>query len=464
MKSIQKITTIINEDQILSTNLEAVNLKARRLMLKLIQVGINAANPRTAIRNTISFSRNIIHFKDGNRIELSPNAKLIIIGAGKATGLMAEEIEDIFEDRITAGLVNIPEQITEKLINLKIIKSNYAGHPYVNDGSINGAKMILKIVDGLQSDDIVICLISGGGSALLELRLEGISLPDLEILFNLLTSSGATIHELNTVRKHLSQIKGGKLAQKIQPAKVISLIISDVINDDLDTIASGPTAPDESTWNDVFDIIEKYRLKDDIPRSILDTINKGLSGEIEETYKKDNVFFSNVLNKIIASNQISCKAIESEVEQLGLKPRIITTNISGEAKVIGKSIFEQIKKETQDSVLIAGGETIVKIKGSGLGGRNQELVLAAGECFNEEKGILITSFGTDGKDGPTDAAGAFIDNQIIKKGIELNLHITEFLENNDSYNFFQKTKGLIKTGLTGTNVMDIIIALKLSYK
>lgn len=374
---------------------------------------------------------------------------------------MALAVEKLLGQSISQGLICVPDEEVKKKYPLKKIILQSAGHPYVNEGSIAGAKRILELVDNLTENDIVLTLISGGGSALLELPLETITLTDLHVIFNLLTNVGASIHELNTIRKHLSKIKGGKLAEAAQPAKVISLIISDVVSNDLGTIASGPTAPDNTTWQDVEEILQKYNLKGEIPITIAKIIEKEIKNKNDDSPKKTKTFFKEVKNFIIASNAISCIAMKKAALDIGLNCKILSTKIDGEAKEVGSKIVTAINKAENNTLLIASGETTVKITGQGQGGRNQELTLASGSLLKKSETIIISSLGSDGKDGPTDAAGALMDKCIIKTAKQENLDLQKFLTNNDSYNFFKKTNGLIITGSTGTNVMDLIIALKM---
>ena len=274
------------------------------------------------------------------------------------------------------------------------------------------------------------------------------------------TAKGATIHELNTVRKHFSQIKGGKLVKKIMPAQLVSLIISDVVGDDAATIASGLTAPDKTTWSNVNEIIMKYDLQNHLPEKTLQIIKKGCLGEIEETLKGNEIFLDNVINIIIASNLISCQSMKKLAEQKGLKARIVSTELQGEARIFGNDLGKKLLKIPNKTVLIVGGETTVTIKGKGTGGRNQELALAASQTIKNTKNLVIAAIGSDGIDGPTDAAGAIVDALTLKTGMENGLNVQDYLDNNDSYNYLIRTNNLIKTGLTGTNVGDLIVALK----
>ncbi|MHA1154570.1 MAG: glycerate kinase type-2 family protein [Candidatus Heimdallarchaeota archaeon] len=452
---------IKNRGILLSDVCEKKILNARKIVLDIFEKGIEAANPKKAVKEFLTIKDDKLILSDFSKVNLKKDCRIVVVGAGKASASMALTVESLLGENISQGLICVPEEEIKKKYPLKKIILHPAGHPYVNDGSVDGAKRILELVENLTENDIVLALISGGGSALVELPLETITLTDLHVMFNLLTNVGASIHELNSIRKHLSKIKGGKLAEAAQPAKVISLIISDVVGDDLDTIASGPTAPDNTTWEDVEEILQRYNLKGKIPVSIAQVIEKGINNEIEDTPKKTKPFFKKVSNFIIASNTISCNAMKKAALDIGLDCNILSTEINGEAKEVGSKIASAINDMENNTLLIASGETTVKIIGEGQGGRNQELVLSAGIQLKKSE-IILASIGSDGKDGPTDAAGALVDKCIINAAKRGNLDLQKYLTNNDSYNFFKKTNGLIITGLTGTNVMDLIIALKMN--
>ncbi|NHJ86167.1 MAG: DUF4147 domain-containing protein, partial [Asgard group archaeon] len=401
--------------------------RAYEIVIELMDLAIAAADPKLAVLKALKFEKNSLYLSSGENIPITKETRIFVIGGGKAAASMAIALEEILVDKITDGIINIAETTTKQDFKLKKIQANIAGHPFVNEGSIKGTKAMLSLLDDLTNNDLVICLISGGGSALLELPYPTISLQDLKTTFNVLTKIGATIHELNIIRKHLSQVKGGKLAELIQPAKLISLIISDVVGDDLDTIASGPTAPDKSTWNDVEKIIEKYNIRDKLPDNIKLHLDKGIMGEISDTLKTDNSIFQNVTNYIIASNKLSCDTIANKASQMDLNVKILTTSLTGEARENGKDIAKLILKENDNTILIAGGESTVTIKGKGKGGRNQELALAAAIEIENNREIVLASIGTDGKDGPTDAAGAIVDGNTIKEGWDLGLDPINFL-------------------------------------
>ncbi|NPE08412.1 MAG: glycerate kinase [Asgard group archaeon] len=459
-----KNSFIKNHQSLLEVDFDSQTIEARKIALELLNEGIKAADPIKAIHNSVKLVNDEIKFISGSCFLLNDLNKIFVIGAGKATAKMAEGLEEILGQHIYAGQINVSENSVKQKLNLKNIQYNIAGHPLVTNGTISGTKKILDLIKGLSATDLVICLISGGGSALLEIPVEGITLEDLSELFHILTEAGATIHELNAVRKHISKIKGGKLAQIIQPAKVISLIISDVIGDTLDTIASGPTAPDLTTWFGTEQIINKYEIMHKLPLSVQQVVKQGLTKEVNETLKPDNSTFANVENIIIASNARSCDLMKEYAIQNNFSSSIISTNVSGEARDIGREFAEKIKSMKKNTVLLAGGETTVTIQGKGLGGRNQELALAASQVIAGTKGIVIASIGSDGIDGPTEAAGALVDGYTVLSGSKMELDIDDFLENNDSFNYLKQTNNLIITGSTGTNVMDLIVIVKTGRK
>lgn len=417
--------------------------------------------------------------------------QIFLTGFGKASSQMAKALqESICADLITKGIVvtkyghtpvpygtgprpelNGTGQTTDDGRRTKdagSIKIYEAGHPIPDVNGFKAAEEVISLLRTADKNTLVLCLVSGGGSALLVSPYNGISLGEKQMITNLLLRAGADITELNTVRKHLSKVKGGRLAEIAYPAGVISLMISDVIGDKLDVIASGPTAADTSTFREALSVIEKYELTEKTPASVMETLKKGGEGLIPETPKSDNPVFRNVQNIIIGSNLTALKAAEDKAQSLGLKAEILSSDISGEARDIGKWLAEKAIKSrnelrvTQDKkriCLISGGETTVTVKGKGKGGRNTELALSFAKEIQGIDGITFLSAGTDGTDGPTDAAGAVADGKTIAESKSLGLNPDEYLGNNDSYDFFKQVDSLLITGPTGTNVMDIQIAL-----
>jgi glycerate-2-kinase len=385
---------------------------------------------------------------------------------------MSRAIEDIIGDCIKSGVVitkyghNINQESKIKSQKSKI-KIYEAGHPVPDDNGVAATEEIIDLVKRLDEKSLLLCLISGGGSALFVSPIEGITLKDKKKATDLLLKSGATIEELNTVRKHISKVKGGGLAKLAYPAKIISLIISDVIGDKLDVIASGPTSPDNSTFTDALKVIERYGLIDRIPRKVLEVLQSGVDGFIPETPKKGDKLFDRVENILIGNNRKALEAAKSEAERFGYQTEILTAGISGEAAEIGKWLARKTRevhntlcaKENCKVCLISGGETTVTVRGTGLGGRNMEVALSFAIEISGIDGITLLSAGTDGTDGPTDAAGAIVDGATIIRARARGLNPENYLENNDSYTFFKETGNLFITGPTGTNVMDIQIVI-----
>jgi len=391
--------------------------------------------------------------------------KLYLLSFGKAAFAMTKALAaSSVRDMITRGIV-----ITKYGHAHGTLKNNIeifeAGHPVPDERGVAATKQVINLLKNTDRQTFVLCLISGGGSALLAAPCNGITLGEKQQVTELLLKAGANINELNTVRKHISAIKGGRLAEIAYPAKVISLILSDVIFDPLDVIASGPTAPDETTYQDAIDVIEKYSLRDKIPDQILHLLMKGSDGSMVETPKKVNPVFERVENIIIGSNTIATKAAAKKARASGFEATILSSEIQGEAREAAEWLAQKAieskgqRKENKKICLISGGETTVRVQGTGVGGRNMELALAFAREIADMEGITLLSAGTDGTDGPTDAAGAIVDGQTVHKANALGLNPADYLKDNDSYSFFTRTGELLITGATGTNVMDIQIIL-----
>lgn len=430
--------------------------------LQIVLEGIRAADPEEAVARSLKLENGKLRVST-SLFDLK--GKLYLVGFGKAAYKMAKAALEVLGEIVEEGVISIPKgfKVEEELENVDIV---FSGHPKPDTGSIEAGKRILKLAEQAGEHDIVLVLISGGGSALMEYPVEGVSLDDIAYTSILLMNSGADIYELNTVRKHLSRVKGGQLAKAIFPATTISLIISDVVGDRVDMIASGPTAPDPTTFQDAWFIMEKYRLIEKIPNSVRSYLERGLRGEVPETPKEGDPIFRKVYNHIIASNIASLRKMKKKAEEMGYNSLILTSMIQGEAREVGKVIAAlalEVKKTgnpvTPPAVILAGGETTVTVKGSGKGGRNQELALSAAIQIKDGEGIVVASVGSDGIDGPTDAAGAIVDGYTVVKAYEQGLNAIKYLENNDSYTFFKKVGGLVETGYTGTNVNDFIVVI-----
>ncbi len=391
--------------------------------------------------------------------------KLVLVGFGKAASLMSKAIEDNFGDLLSGGIIVTKYGHSTRGERKSKIITYEAGHPLPDENGLKAAKEIVGVLKDADRNTLVICLISGGGSALLVAPYRDITLADKQEVTGMLLKAGADIYELNTVRKHISAVKGGRLAEAAQPAAIVSLILSDVMGDRLDMIASGPTAPDKTTYNDANNVLRKYKMEDSLPASVAEIIDKGIRGLMPETPKDGDPIFQRVRNIIIGSNKIATDAARKAAESLGYRTTVISNELRGEAAIVARELarkavdFKKTLAPGNKACLIAGGETTVTVRGNGKGGRNTELALVFGMEIKGLPGITFLSAGTDGTDGPTDAAGAFVDGQTVAKAAGAGVDAAEYLKNNDSYTFFSRTGGLFITGPTGTNVMDIQIIL-----
>lgn len=436
--------------------------KARNDALQILRAGIKAVEPRESINRFCRRSGDVLWIGK-NSFDLSNFENIYIMGAGKATAPMAGAFEHLLGSDLTAGVISVKYGHTTPLNSVEIVE---AGHPVPDVNGETGSLKIMRIAQKAEENDLCICLLSGGGSALLPLTVPGVSLTDKQEATNLLLASGATIHEINTIRKHLSLIKGGRLASAASPATIVSLILSDVVGDDLDTIASGPTVPDNSTFYDCFAILEKYEISDQLPRSIVSFFERGLADQSLETPEKDSPIFLKTKNLIISSNIELLLAAKSKAEKLNYNTIVLSSMIEGETMdvarlhtAIAKEVINSSNPLRPPACILTGGETTVTLKGSGKGGRNQEFALCAAPEIAGDIPIVILSVGTDGNDGPTDAAGAIVDNTTIARAKAQNFDFNKYLEDNDSYHFFQLLNDLVITGPTNTNVMDIRIMI-----
>ncbi len=440
----------------------------KSLLLELYKAGLESVNPYKIIKNKVNISKKdnktYIDIKTQtytHKVEITNIKHIYVIAFGKASCAMTKGLYDIiknYKENISGIVVSPTDCDTPP--GFKHIK---AEHPVPGEGSIKAAKRISEFTKNFTKDDLAIVLISGGGSALIGDVAEPLTLEELRITTELLLKSGAKINEVNTIRKHLSFIKGGGLARLCHPAKIVSLILSDVVGDDISSIASGPTAPDPTTFKDALEILKKYNIIDKIPQNVLERLKLGAEGKIEETPKPNDKIFENCTNIIIGNNRTICKEIQEKAKEYGLTSVHFTSFLEGEASEVAKVIAAIAKEEKylkhQDKLLIFGGETTVTVRGNGKGGRSQELAISLMLCMEGYKNWYAICASTDGIDGPTDAAGAYCDYTTSKKAEKLGLNPEEYLLNNDSYNFWDKLGELIKTGPTGTNVNDIILVL-----
>lgn len=437
--------------------------KLRNDIKKIYNYSINAINPYIAIKNFIEVESDKFIINNAKTLNLKDFKSINIVGIGKAAFPMAKACEEILGSYISTSIITVKYGYSNKLSNTIVQE---AGHPIPDENSVKSTQNIINILNKLTKDDLLICLISGGTSSLLVSLQKPITLKEMQEATKTLLSCGANIKEINALRKHISTVKGGNLAKIAYPAKILSFILSDVIGNPLDAIGSGPLVPDNSTFTEVKQIIDKYNIEKNLPQTIVKHIYKGLKKEACETPKQGNKIFDGVENYIIGSNITALKAAEEKAKNLGYNTLILSSLIEGEAKecaIFHSAIAKEIKITGNPikppACIISGGENTVTIKGNGKGGRNMEFVLATIPYIANNQNIVITSIGTDGTDGPTDSAGAIADNNSAQKSIEAGLDYKKYLNNNDSYNFFGKMNDLIKTGPTNTNVMDLRIML-----
>ncbi len=437
------------------------------MAMKIFSKAISAVDPAIKLKDTVWVEGNRLLIKTEENSEkifnLEAFRNTFLIGTGKASASMASAMEQILGERITEGI------ITTKyghLLSLKKTTVLEASHPIPDQRGLEGAKKIQNLLRESGPQDLVIFLLSGGGSALLPLPVDGITLGEKQQVTQLLLDCGADIGEINTIRKHISQMKGGWLARWAYPSTVIGFILSDVVGDQLDVIGSGPTVPDRSTYEEAWEIFKKYDLVEKISSSIKTYFEMGRDGKVEETPKPGEPIFEKVHNILIGSNILALRAAAREASSLGFHTLILSSSIVGETReaarfhaAIAKEILSSHHPLPKPACIISGGETTVTIKGKGLGGRNQEFALVAALEIQGFQKTVFLSGGTDGTDGPTDAAGAVADHTTIERAKAKGLNPKGHLENNDAYPFFQKLGDLLITGPTHTNVMDVRILL-----
>jgi hydroxypyruvate reductase len=419
----------------------------RRQALSIFRAALAAADPVDA---------GLRHLR---KRDFSRYRHIYVVGAGKAGASMALAAERALGRRITGGLVNVKYGNSAKLRRIEL---NSCGHPLPDEPGVAGSTRIAEIAAQAGEGDLVLCLISGGASALLPLPADPITLAEKQATTQLLLACGATIHEFNCVRKHLSRIKGGQLARLAAPATVESLLLSDVVGDDLDVIGSGPTAPDASTFADAFAILQKYGLVERVPASVRQRLEQGVRGELPETPKAGDRLFRRVRNVLVGNNRLALDAAALRARALGFRTLVLASEIQGETReiarmhaAIAREIVSASRPVKAPACIVTGGETTVTLRGDGLGGRNQEFVLAAALDIAGLRNVVVLSAGTDGSDGPTDAAGAIADGDTVRRNPEAR----RYLDRNDSYHYFQPLHDLIITGPTNTNVADVRIIL-----
>lgn len=432
--------------------------------LAIFQAGLRSANAAGAVKRHVRIARSLLYAGE-NVINLKQFDRIFVVGAGKAAAAMAAALEEIIgPERIAGGLLNV--KLGHNKPAPKMLTLNEGGHPVPDESGEKGALAIEAILRQLTARDLLFVLISGGASALLPAPAPPVTLRDKQKITDQLLKRGADIFELNAVRKHLSRLKGGLLASYAYPATVVSLILSDVIGDRLDVIGSGLTAPDESTFGDALRVLSKFGLTAKAPRSVMARLEEGALGHIPETPKPGDPIFGNVHNVLAGSNRLALEAATRKARELGYHAVILSSSMQGETRETAKAHSEILREVMKGrglvrkpACLLSGGETTVTVLGKGKGGRNQEFALASAIQLNGETNWALLSGGTDGTDGPTDAAGAFACDSTVNRALLAGLSPAAHLADNDAYPFFERLGDLVKTGPTGTNVMDLHILL-----
>jgi len=442
---------------------DLIKTELHKIALDIIVKGLKRADPYEAIHSIIKVDNKKLYVKD---VEINlDKSRVHVIGFGKASRRMAEAIIDAIGNHVHGGIIISPED-AGSIGPIKVLKGD---HPIPSTNTIRSSEQLINYIEeNIERDDIVIVLISGGGSALFEVPEEDIDIGNIALISRELMKRGADIVELNTVRKRLSKVKGGKLLRYLKASKVISLIISDVIGDRLDIIASGPTAPDKSTASEAIEILKKYKLWETLPTNIKAIFIKAQTNPDYDTVKEGDPILNNVINIIVASNIESLRYMAHVAESYGFNSIILTSMLEGEASIVGKVLASIIKSIyfyevplKRPVAILAGGETTVTVKGNGIGGRNQELCLSLVHNLRNlnHKDYVAICIGSDGIDGISPAAGALIDGYIYDELKSMDMDPLKYLDNNDSYTFFSKLRRSIITGYTGTNVNDFFLAL-----
>jgi glycerate 2-kinase len=451
------------------------NIKSLHVAVNATEAALMSVNPFSLMRNKVKITDSKMYISDVNseltRLDLSLFESIYIVGAGKAAADMLQGLMHVFknEKKVSDVAITIPYGTATGKLAASITR---AGHPFPDINGVLGSRKILSVLEKATGSDIVFTLISGGGSALMPLPIEGISLQEKQKLTSGLLSSGASIDEINTVRKHLSAIKGGRLAKALRKGvTLVSLILSDVVSDRIEIIASGPTAPDKSTFSDSKSILLKYKLWSSdtfVSQNVRKVINSGVQKKIEDTPKPQDPVFQGVRNLIIGNNFIACKTVSSYLNTRGIRTMNLGSDFTGEAFRLGKFLSRLVNDFSQESVpyaFVLGGETTVKLRVrlNGTGGRNQEAALSAISKLKSwsDKDFTILCLGTDGIDGNTKAAGAIVTPKVLSVIDKKKLDVNKYLLSHDSNTFFKRVNSLVITKLTGTNVNDISIVCRL---
>ncbi len=427
----------------------------------LFEAGVESVKPNILFDERLSLNQNLLIIKGSNEkkvFDLNNYERILIIGAGKSSSAMASKLEEIFGEYKFDGIIVTKEGF---VTDSKVVSIYEAGHPLPDERGVLATTKITHLLNSATEKDLVINLISGGASSLLVSPIDEISLEDLKVIHELLINCGAEIEEINTVRKKFSKVKGGKLLNYAFPATVISFIISDVVGDRMEFIGSGPTVEDSSNYSDAYQILLKYDLLEKLSSNVCKCIKEKVETD-RENEDNQQAIFQKVHNILLCNNERALQAVKEKALILGYNPIIIQSDLKGDVNLVAEQIEKNIISSITDKkhdCLIFGGEPTVNLQGSGMGGRNQELAMLIAERIKGKKEISFLSAGTDGNDGNTDAAGAIADGTTVHRASEKNLNYTDYLSNNDSYNYFKAIDDLVITGPTNCNVMDIQIVL-----
>lgn len=430
-------------------------MTAREAAVAIWQAALAAADVRPLVHRALRIEGGALIAGDG-RLPM-PAGRIVVVGCGKASAAMARAVEEILGDRIADGFVVVKDGYAAPTRRVRLAE---AGHPVPDSRGEAAAAEILRLVREAGEEDLVLVLISGGGSALMPAPAPGVGLEEKRAVTRLLLDAGATIDELNAVRKHLSLIKGGQLARAAAPARVVSLVLSDVVGDRLDVVASGPTAADPTTFADALEVLARRGVRGRTPASVLRRLEAGRRGEVEETPKPGDPLFARVANVVIGNNRIVVDAAADRTRQLGFEPRVLTRTLQGEARDVARDLVARARSLAPPACLVAGGETTVTVRGGGRGGRCQELALAAALALDPGEGIVVLAAGTDGTDGPTDAAGAVVDAGTVARGAAAGRDARQALDDNDAHGFLSASGDLVVTGPTKTNLLDLYLVLQ----
>ena len=438
------------------------SLQRRTHALQIFRAALQAADPGRAVRRALAMENGQLSIL-GQPYPLKTGARLLVLGAGKATPAMAVAAEEVLGECISAGAINTKY---DHALPLARITTTECGHPLPDQAGVAGTDQMLALLEGLGPDDLVLCLFSGGGSALMPAPAAGLTLADKQVTTQALLACGASIEEINTFRKHLSKIKGGQLARQASPARVVSLLISDVIGDRLDTIASGPTHPDATTFAQCLALVERYQLAAKLPAAVCRHLEAGAAGKRPETPKAGDPCFARTRTEVVGSNVLAIEAAEAEARSLGYQTLVLSSRIAGETRevagvhaAIAQEVCATGRPLAPPACIISGGETTVTLRGKGKGGRNQEFALAAALQLDGWERVTCLRGGTDGTEGSTDAAGALADGSTVQRARQLGFSAMACLQENDAYPFFAALDDLLITGPTGTNVMDLRLLL-----